>query len=71
MVKTGKSFLFPCKTKTLGIFDSQEEAEKWMTNNKELLDTHTYVEPVEKLTSSELSDIMKSWAIIPIKSPVD
>ena len=68
MVKTGKSFLFPCKTKTVGIFDSQEEAEAWMVENKELLDTHVYIEPVEKLTQNDLNDIMHTWTIVPIKA---
>ena len=67
LVKSGKSFLFPCKTKTVGAFDTYDEAEKWININIGRYGTHMYIEPVEKLSKKELDDIFRTHTIVNIK----
>lgn len=68
LVKAGKTFLFPYNTTTLGVFDTYEEADKYITKNMHKLSyKHMYIEPVEKISQKDYEDMMKTHIVIPVK----
>lgn len=66
LVKLGKSFTQPWRMRTVGAFDTTEEAEQWIHEHIRK-GQHMYIEPVEKIGKTEINDIMNSYNVISMK----
>ena len=68
LVKVGKTFAFPFNLKTVGVFESYEEADMYITKNiKRYAPKHMYIEPVEQISAKDFEEMMESHIVVPVK----